>query len=123
MSEFTSFQALKSRYPTLSSLSVRVHGGLYGKDAPFDQTFTGDDSTPQSRIPTSFSCTNPRIKNSCSGIFDINSSIHHALQNSIESYVPEAGAYRAICDVVAPGMTQGCRNMCSIEIQATYQTP
>lgn len=119
MSKFTSFQALKSKYPTLSSLRVRVHGGLYGKDDPFNHPFNGDNSTPQSSFPTSFSCTNPRIENGCTGTFDIGSYIHHALQNGMASYTPPG----VICKVIAQGMTQGCPNMCSIEIQATYQTP
>lgn len=116
MSSYTSFQDLKSAYPALKALRVRVHGGLYGKDAPFDQTFAGDDSSPQSRFPLTYACTNPR---GCTGAFDIGASLHHALQNGLVSHNGRAGN----CDVVARGMTQGCRNMCSVEVQAVYDSP
>ena len=115
MSQFTSFQDIKSTYPTLSSLSVRVHGGLYGKDEPFNHTFTGDDLTPQNRFPTIFSCTNRRIKNGCTGTFDVASSIYHALQKGLNDY-----DHSRVCNTVAPGMVQSCPNMCKVEIQATY---
>lgn len=118
MSQFTSFQALKNAYPMLSSLSVRVHGGLYGKDEPFNQTFTGDDSMPQSRFPIKLSCKNPRITNGCAGMFDVRSSIDDTLKRGKDNDVA-----RMICHVIAPGMTQECRNMCTIEIQAAYETP
>lgn len=116
MSQFISFQDLKSTYPSLSSLSVRVHGGLYGNDEPFAQTFTGDNESPERDFPISFSCTNPRIKNGCTGRFDVASSIHYALTNALENH-KSAGT---VCGVLAPGMTQNCPNFCNVEIQATY---
>lgn len=119
MSTFTSFQDLKATYPTLKALRVRVHGGLYGNDEPFDQTFAGDDATPQSRLPLTYSCTNPRISGGCAGTFNIAPSLHQALQNNMVRYDGNAG----ICDVIARGMTQGCRNMCRVEVQAAYDTP
>lgn len=122
MSSFISFQDLKSQYPTMKALNVRVHGGVYGKDNPFDRTFTGNSSAQESSFPITFSCTNPTFREPCKGKFNIGPSIHHALKNSLPKFVPSADIFRGICDVMAPGMTQSCRNFCRLEIQAEYET-
>lgn len=119
MSKVISFQELQLIYPTLISLRVRVHGGLYGQDKPFDEIFEGNNSELQKKtFPKNFSCTKMWGKKACTGVFDIDSSIHHALKNTMENYE----LTKNICMKKNKGMIQECLNMWNIEIQAEYES-
>jgi hypothetical protein len=123
MSKYISFKDLKNDYQNLHSLIVRVYGGMYGKDELFDRTFAGSNSEPQNTFPIAFSCTKNWGKSACTGTFDIGSSIHHALQKSMTEYTPGPTEYKGICGIIPPGgMTQGCMNLCQIEIHAEYSS-